>query len=59
MTKGKYTAKIMTDADGWSRVMVFYFDGEGEVGVPGMPLKIYKTRKAAERGAKAMLAKVA
>jgi len=55
ITKGQYTAKI----DGNNFVMLVHNDGSEHGRVVNHPApKTYANRKTAERGAKAMLAKV-
>ena len=54
MTKGNYTAKIIEESSG-SFYVVLTYDCKG---VPGIGGRYYATRAAADRGAKAMLAKV-
>jgi len=50
-----YSTKISRDSEGSFTAAVLY---EGRM-VPGLPMRFYATRKAAERGASLMLKKVA
>lgn len=50
-----YTTKITQGADGFFNAAVLY---EGRM-VPGIPMRSYATRKAAEKGATLMLRKAA
>jgi len=50
-----YTTKITADAQGFFNAAVLY---DGKM-IPGIPMRSYATRKAAERGAATMLRKAA
>jgi len=50
-----YTTKIIQDAQGFFNASVLYDNRM----VPGIPMRSYATRKAAERGAALMLKKAA